>query len=660
MLALMDSHAQVAERQTSNTGSPARLKARVIIPVWGTKYVTRLGSACLPALLAPGNLPHLAKHFDCELVVVTERRLFDEVRALEPIRRAQRWCSLRLVAMDDVLSHPSYYGLTLTHCFYRGFVDLGEAAKETWCLFVHADFILADGSYRSLVECMLRGERLIMSPSYCTIEERVRPVLDARVASGNGVLDLSKREMAGFVLDHRHFTIRAKTINSRMYRIDHVDQFYYLLDNDTLLGRQLPIAIVAFRPERVPKEPIAFWDYGVISEICPTANLCVLGDSDDFLMMELRTHRTMAGWLKLGWMDKDEIAHSLSRWMTTDQRRCGTYPLVVHRRDLPPGYDKAQKDLDEYLEDVMRRVKGRPRDHRDHYIWTGVIAGHQEWIESRETIHSNGDATTATTRRKARYGFGRGIFELLRSASRSVFGAGEGSLYRQVFDVLRAIHLRVFGRVPDIGPLHPHRLDLSPALDRVVELTRGQKRALSIWTVPNAAIAPNLSRWISEVVSSTPDELLNDTAFAQLAAQAPYDFCFLELTRDELVSFGRMHARLRDMMRPGAGHMLVLCRTRGVEQILERDFALISGAMPERDIAEVRFQGGFLAYLIQRIWEGALTRASSGRSWDLIRLAFLAMVLAPLAFLSNRASLKRNPGRFPGFCTSVVLEIEVV
>jgi hypothetical protein len=653
---MSEAQAAPARSAAADKASAVRTKARIIIPVWGSKYVARLGSACLPALLAPGNLPHLAQHFDCELVVVTESKLFDAVRALEPIQRAQRWCSLRLVAMDDVLSHPRYYGYTLTHCFYRGFVDLGEAAKDVWCVFVHADFILADGSYRALVERMQAGERIILSPSYCAVEEGVRPVLDRRIAESNGVLAVPKREMAGLIIDHRHFTIRAKTINSRMYRIDHVDQFYYLLDKDTLLGRQLPIAIVAFRPERVPAEPVAFWDYGAIAEICPTSELCVLGDSDEFLMMELRTHRTMAGWLKLGWMEKDEIARSLSLWMTEDQRRCGEYPLVVHRRDLPPEHAAAEKELDAYYRDVMRRVTAKPRDHRNHYIWEGALVGHHEWLESRRrSLQAEGAAGQVAPVQAAppRETFGHALVDFLRNIAVSLFGK-QGTLYRPVFHFLRAIHLRVFGRLPDVRPFHPHYADLGPVLARVSELARGSEHALAVWTAPTAAIAPNLSRWVADVTNATPDEVR-----AMRDGGPRYDFCFLELTRDEFAAFGDLHARLTPLMRPGA-RILALWRTRGIDQVVERDFQLIAGALPERDVAVLEFRGGLLSYATQRAWDGAIARAASGRTRDLIRLGLLAGILGPLAFIANRRALKRPPGRFPGFCTSLVLEVAVV
>ena len=50
-----------------------------------------------------------------------------------------------------------------------------------------------------------------------------------------------------------------------------MDQFYWLLDEKTLLGRQLPIAIVGMRPERYVPEPTAFWDHGLMEEFCPDA-----------------------------------------------------------------------------------------------------------------------------------------------------------------------------------------------------------------------------------------------------------------------------------------------------------------------------------------------------------------------------------------------------
>lgn len=654
----MNSDAQLAEQLAPSGKSPVRLKARIIIPVWGAKYVTRLDRACLPALLAPGNLPHLAEHFDCELTIVTQTDLFDAVRALPSVRALQRHCALRLVPVDDVLSHPFFYGYTITHALYRGFLDLGEAAKDVWCLFLNADFILADGSYRALVKRMLAGERCIFAPSYCTIEEGVWPVLEQRRVGGNGVIAIPKREMAGLVLDNWHFTIRSKIINWRMYRIDRVDQFYYLQDNDTLIGRQLPIAVVAFRPLRVPKEPVTFWDYGVVSEICPGAKLCVLGDSDDFLMMELRRRETMAEQLELGWMDKDEIARDLTVWTTKDQRDCGEFTLLLHRRDLPANLADGVKVLEDHYRDIMSRVAPEPRDYRDHYIWTGMIGLHQQWRNSR--VRAAGEDAEEGPGADPEPGAGELLWRSLLSALRAPFVRdGMTRLYRDLFDFVRAGHRTLFGRMPVVRQFHPYYADLHAAVEAVEAATRGARRGIAGWSVRGAALAPYLSRWVREVEFANPAEIMSDDIYESLAAGGPYDFCLLELSSAELLTFGALHARLRRVMRKGA-KIMVFARIPRRERVVPRDFHFISQALPDRDMAELRFHGNAVLRLLQRGWDRYVSGQSRSRIRDLVRLAIFGAVTGPIAVFANRVAGRRSQSLSPRSCTSLCLVVTVL
>jgi hypothetical protein len=645
-----------------------KMKARLIIPVWGEKYVHRLDSACLPAVLAPGNLPCLSEYFDCELVLVTQAALFDQVRSLRSVRAAQRYCSLKLVAMDDVLSHPNYYGYTITHAFYRGFTDLGDAAKDVWCLFVHADFILADGSYRALVDRIRAGERYILAPSYCTIEENVWPVLEERIASDGGILSIPPRQMAGLILDNRHFTIRSKTINWRMYHIEHVDQFYYVLDNDTLVGRQIPIAVVAFLPERVPPEPVAFWDYGLKSEVCPSHRHCVLGDSDDFLIMELRASRVMGDWLKLGWMDKDEIARQFSTWSTADQRACAPFNLVVHRTDLDGNINRGIQALDDFWNDISRRLTSEPRDYRNHYIWTGLISLHNEWLRTREQMESDGSgdelrdtegpraaASDVATKRS----LGRLVLDLVKTLTTVPFQHGWGESRRRMYDIMRTGYRSLFGRLPEIGLLDPQWADLRPVLDRIMDLAKERPRGLSLWSAPDAAVAPHLSRWIRQINYFSPEDVFNDKVFDAMNTGEPYDLCFLELTRDELITFGKLHARLRTVMRKG-GHILVFYRTRGREHVTARDFQLVSGGLPGCDLPELQFRGGLVRYLLQWLWDSERVRATRGGVIDMLRFAVIAALGGIVAAAANRFAIRRAPGRMPNPCTSLFLQVTVI
>ena len=60
----------------------------------------------------------------------------------------------------------------------------------------------------------------------------------------------------------------------------YADQFYWSIDDGTLIGYQMPVSIVGLRPERYVAEPNSYWDYGLIWEYCPRGQICVIGDSD--------------------------------------------------------------------------------------------------------------------------------------------------------------------------------------------------------------------------------------------------------------------------------------------------------------------------------------------------------------------------------------------
>ena len=351
-----------------------REKARVITMVWGDRYIEDLLSLTLPALLAPGNLPAFTAEFESEFVIVTESRFFDRLVCEPVITHLTRYCDVRLLPIDDLLS--PHYGITLTYALVRGFRDLGAAMTSTHLCFVCADFIVADGSYRKLAEAIKRGERLAVSPSYCMVLEDTVDLLRARYDASTSSLSIPPRELAALAIANRHNTVRAKTVNQRLFRIHRYDQFYWNVDDHTLLGRQLPIAVVYMRPERVIDELPGFWDYGVIAELCPNTKPCVLGDSDDFLMGELRAESTAREFLQLGWASVEEIAADLSSYTTQEHHDYGQHTLVLHSRDIPASLPAAKKKFDQFVADVYRHLSP-PISHRDHPFWSASFTAFQ-------------------------------------------------------------------------------------------------------------------------------------------------------------------------------------------------------------------------------------------------------------------------------------------
>jgi Carbohydrate esterase, sialic acid-specific acetylesterase len=384
----MHEHKQATTEPSLEPASSIKLPTRVITYAWGDAYVEDLLSLTIPALLAPGNLPYLACQVSCEVVMLTEERLFARVSHHPAIERLRTICPFKLIGLDDLITAPDKkYGMALTYALHRGFADIGTAMTNHWLIFLNADFVLAEGSLRTLLDHLVRGERLVASPSYCVVAREVRPELIKRVDPNTRTLSMPPREMAKLALAHRHNTIRSKTVNQSAFHIRYMDQFFWLLDNTTLLGHQMPIAIVGLRPECYVAEPNSYWDHGLMKEFCPTAEPDVIGDSDDFLMIELREQDVAHDDILPGWPQPVELAERMISWVTPYQRSFARYPLTLHAADVPANIEDGRRMLSAFVNELMSHVPANLPSHVGHpqwvHHWTGFAAARYQFLSSR-------------------------------------------------------------------------------------------------------------------------------------------------------------------------------------------------------------------------------------------------------------------------------------
>ena len=277
--------------------------------------------------------------------------------------------------------------MALTYALHRGFADLGTAMTDHWLIFLNADFVLAEGSLRTLLDHLVRGERLVASPSYCVVAKEVKPTLLKRVDPKTRALSMPPRDMAKLALAHRHNTIRSKTVNQSAFHIRYMEQFYWLLDDNTLLGHQMPVAIVGLRPESYVAEPNSYWDHGLMKEFCPTAEPDVIGDSDDFLMIELREQDVAHDDILPGWPHPMELAERMISWVTPYQRDFALYPLTLHAADLPPNLEEGRRALSDFVNEVLSHIPANLPSHLGHpqwsLHWTDFMAARYEFLSSR-------------------------------------------------------------------------------------------------------------------------------------------------------------------------------------------------------------------------------------------------------------------------------------
>jgi hypothetical protein len=587
--------------------------ARLIIPVWGKRYANKVVSTTLPAVLAPGNLPELCRTFAVELVIVTESWLFDLFRGASSFAAIERICAVRLVPLDDVLTDlATDYGVTLTHALFRGFSDLGARMTETYLLFLNADFIVCDGALSHLGRLMQEGKRVIHAPSFRVVAEDVSPQLEALVDTASCTLRLPPRKMVKLALANKHPTVKARTVNQRLCHQSWMDQFYWYVDEDTLIGYQAPVALVAIKPERVVSDPVLVWDFGFIPEATPTARRHFIADSDEFFMIEPQSRDTGRDMIRIGWTSYAQVARDLSVWLTKEQRESGKQLLKFHAADLPCDIDNAIEQARAYMAEIERRLSPMPAPHVDH-----PLLG--RWF--RETTARQRAAADAGSRRQA--------------AARSVL------------DALQTIYRGTFGAPPRVGPFHPLWADMSP-IARAVAAWADAGEENILWISASASLFHRRLGGahvdLAKVLSAEPGEAIEQGT--------PYDACVCELTLLELRTINRLYANVRPLVKDG-GHILVYVAKQG--KVFEGAHLMLQDMVfPSIDVSQIHFWGDAATWFLATLY---LRASRALQAMPIARV--LMIVVAPIAWLANARAARRDSTIFRSTWTSLTIEFTV-
>jgi hypothetical protein len=356
-----------------------RPKAKFLTVVWGEAYITRFATLALPSFLAPGNLPALAEATELEVVIMTRR---DDIAVFErhaAFLRLREISALRFVEIDDLITTLAY-GVTLTLAYARAVIACGRDMLDTHFVFMNADFVLADGSLRALCKHILAGRSIVLGPSFRATAEAVEPALEAAADPATGILAIPPRRLAALSLPHPHPTTIAKTVNQGFCHSTHPNQFFWQVDAQTLLGRYYLIFMLCLKPERIIETINCFCDYAFIPEMCPSGDEAVMGDSDDFFMLELQKHDQELQLLRLDRQPEAEIARSLQVWTTAEHRRAASYDVVFHGGEVPAGIEAAKAEARAFVERIGRKL-GTPVPHATHQYW---MRGVEAWRQLRK------------------------------------------------------------------------------------------------------------------------------------------------------------------------------------------------------------------------------------------------------------------------------------
>jgi hypothetical protein len=600
---------------------PAAIK--LLLPVWGYGFVRQFLDAGLPTLLAPGNLPALASTLPCEFVILTSEddepfiRLHPTFRALSDI------CTTEIRLIDHLITGTNY-STTLTLAFTEAVRVTGPAMLDTCFFFLGSDYIMADGSLGYVMARMMNGASGVLVGNFQVAVESAFPWLQTKLSRATPALALSPRELMPWGLAHLHPTTIANTVNFPLNHNRHTNRLFWRVDGQTLIGRFYLMHPIAVRPETMDFVIGASVDYSFIPEMCPSGNIEVITDSDEYLVVEMQSHDHEVGFLRPGRLRPRALARTLSEWTTQHHRQNVRHSIIFHAGDLPKTLDAMIAAADRFIAAAERSMRRKPKPYRDHPYWRGALVSQHEAtgkpLDMLEQWLALGLPNGLLTR--FQHPFSRWLLETI------------------VFLAL--------GRPPLMRPWHPRWVDHTLVMEQLGRVIHdSQQRLLMIADRPTAftvSFAGDDERAFR--LLRTPFLESRQEIYEPLVGS--FDLCLMELTEGELAQGDELIDRVVPLMKPDGQILVVVYNKRGENAV---GFTASIGFHATRLLRPGATLGGVRVVPASRFrWQvshaiTSLALTAYHRPWvGLPLLAVSGGFLAACSLLANAAARGRSVG----------------
>jgi 2-polyprenyl-3-methyl-5-hydroxy-6-metoxy-1,4-benzoquinol methylase len=630
------------DRVAASASAPISLRrvappvaVKLMVPIWGYQHVRQFLETSLPTLLAPGNVPALASALDCEFIVLTSEEDRDYIREHAGFKRLSQTCRTEIRLIDHLITDGNH-STTITIAYTEVVRSAGATMVDTCFFFLVSDYIVADGSFRSALERMMRGASAVVVGNFQVDEAESSPWLQERLRANRFSLSLTPRELMHWALKHLHPATIANTVNIPLSHNSHTNRLFWRVDGTTMLGRFYLMHMLCVRPERTDFHIGASCDYSFVPEMCPSGNVDFITDSDDYLVIEMQPRGHESIFLRPGSLTPKVLARSLAEWATATHRANAHRSLIFHAEDVPPGINQSIAEASALVKSVEHMIRREPQPHRGHPYWQSAIASFYE----------------ATGRK-----IDKDDRQYVLDTSMSPRGLSDWLLWRAKSAVL--------GQAPHVFPWHPAWMDFRLVLQELEPFYADRAKRLLVLSNAPTTFSVALADSGERVRRLRCGPFLQSAPKRYRPLHAYFDLCLLELVEGEMAQGDELIDRIVPLMKP-EGSIIVSVRNR-------RPIGQWEGFGAGVAYHALRFiRPGALPTLIQYVpanpvrWGayrglGGLRELAS--RWPIIGLPLLAVgtgLLILLSGLGNLDRLRRTTDRVPwGICSSFLMRLRV-
>jgi hypothetical protein len=545
-------------------GPPQAIK--LLLPVWGYRYVRQFLELGLPTLLAPGNIPALAQSLPCEFVILTSTEDEAYIHDHPAFARLSAICRAEIRLIDHLVT-GSNYSTTITLAYAEAVRATGSAMLDTCFFFLVSDYIVAQGSLAGVLKAMQAGASGVQVGNFQVTAEDAIPWLREELDPASNTLALPPRDLVGWALGHLHPATVANVVNFPLSHNAHTNRLFWRVDANTLLGRFYLMHMICIRPELENFNIGSSCDYSFIPEMCPSGNVSVLTDSDDYLVIEMQPGGHESGFLRPGPLRPRDLAKTLGEWTTAGHRQNASHSIVFHAADPPDVLPAAISEADAYIQAVARATRRRSQPHWGHPYWRGAIAAFREATGQRLSSEEWRLVLGVPDP-------GSPIFERTRSA-----WFGRPPRVRAWHPLWPDYRLVLTTLAPFLADPRQRLLTISdvPTPFTVMLAARGggvthlkPSQAAPFFADPNqdvpAPLADALAGHGERVVRLQTTPFLRNPPKRYEPLHARSDLCLLEFSESDMARAPELMDRIAPLMKAGGKILIVVYNRRGIRQ----------------------------------------------------------------------------------------------
>jgi hypothetical protein len=594
----------------------------LLMPVWGYQFIGRFLEFCLPTLLAPNNIPAIARELPCRFVLLSSVADESIIRTHPAWQKLERHCACEIRSIDDLITHGNHTA-TITLAFERALHQSGDAMRDTCFIFLMSDYLVADGSLKTALRRIESGAGAVLAGNFQIIAEEAAPLLRRRIDLESHEIVLPPRGLVRWSLAHLHPATVANIVNFGLTHNAHANRLFWRVDENCLIGRFFLMHPIAIHPETSDFVVGSSWDYSFVPELCPSGNIAVLTDSDDYLVVELQRRDYEWENLRPGPVVAAELAQSLAEWTTDYHRRNVAQTVVFHAGDRPADLTQFIAQSDAFVDNVRQSLAAPALSHRRHPYWVGSIA---------------------VNRRRSHRPLGKEDWSFLLGEKPSPSKSS-----------LRRMRARLLGSPPEVTRLHPLWPDYRLPLKALNDILSSHGRVLLV-----AHDAEPFAPWIvataGDIVTLNSDHLLQLTHVQYSELAGAFDACVLFSSDAMLDQSDALIEHIGPLLKAKGRLILMTTNSLSASDAAEfsRNFAAQAGRLLNRSVWIEDIQYVALSPRREAIRNAMLRLAARSSGTSFLAAAALPVVFANY-FANRTARSSRTPP--PGVWSSVCLTL---